>query len=122
MAVVYQEDGAQQVQDLLSGGETILLPFIALMEVHYKVLQDRPEAVDDALAMLRDWQTETVESNEQWREVAALVKSRGKLSVADAWVASLALIHDAVLVHKDPEFDEVPGLQHERLPYRAAAG
>jgi predicted nucleic acid-binding protein len=48
--------------------------------------------------------------------VAAEVKSRGGLSVADAWIASLALLHDAELVHKDPEFDAVEGLRAHRLP------
>jgi predicted nucleic acid-binding protein len=48
--------------------------------------------------------------------VAAEVKSRDGLSVADAWIASSALLHDAELVHKDSEFDAVQGLRSYHLP------
>ena len=56
-----------------------------------------------------------IESNPGWGVLAADVKSRGGLSLADAWIASLALMHDAELVHKDPEFDRVEGLRSFRL-------
>jgi hypothetical protein len=32
-------------------------------------------------------------------------------------MAALAVLEDAELVHKDPEFDAVPGLRAVRLPY-----
>jgi predicted nucleic acid-binding protein len=46
---------------------------------------------------------------------AALIKARGKLSVADAWIAATARLKDAVLVHKDPEFAPVENLEQEFL-------
>jgi predicted nucleic acid-binding protein len=49
-------------------------------------------------------------------ERAAQLKAVGGLSVADAWIAATALLRGARLVHKDPEFDTVQKLQHERLP------
>ena len=56
-----------------------------------------------------------VESDPDWRSAAAGVKSRGRISIADAWVASLALMRDAKLVHKDPEFDAVEELKAPAL-------
>ena len=47
---------------------------------------------------------------------AARIKAGGGLSVADAWIAATALHHQAVLVHKDPEFDRLGHLRLERLP------
>ncbi|MGC2166104.1 MAG: hypothetical protein WA632_08835 [Gallionella sp.] len=38
--------------------------------------------------------------------------------LADAWIAAAALELDATLVHKDPEFENLPGLRKERLPYK----
>ena len=38
---------------------------------------------------------------------AAEIKAGYRLSVADAWIAALAKVHGAVLVHKDPEFEQV---------------
>jgi predicted nucleic acid-binding protein len=40
------------------------------------------------------------------------------MSLGDAWIAATALQCDAVLVHKDPEFEGLPGLVEERLPYK----
>jgi predicted nucleic acid-binding protein len=121
MAVVYREDGAEQVWTIVRGPGPVMIPFLALMEVHYKLLRDRPELLDDTLEMIDEWQAETVESTQAWREVAAVVKSRGKISVADAWVAGLALLMDAELVHKDPEFEAVSDLRVVQLPYKDPA-
>ncbi len=51
-------------------------------------------------------------------ERAASVKATHPLSLADAWIAATALGLDATLVHKDPEFEKLPGLLEERLPYK----
>lgn len=39
------------------------------------------------------------------------------VSVADAWNASLALLLNAALVHKDPEYERISGLRMVKLPY-----
>lgn len=122
LAVLLAEPGYEKATELLApadsdGGQDILLPFMALMEIQYRLLRDLPPG--DALAAVRlveAWPARLVESNPLWRQRAAEVKSRGGLSVADAWIASLALLHDAELVHKDPEFDTVEGLRSYRLP------
>ncbi|MBI2885615.1 MAG: PIN domain-containing protein [Chloroflexi bacterium] len=95
----------------------IAVPFVALMEVEYRLIrlgqsQHRVEAV---LADLQSWPITIYESNETWRRQAAWVKATNRLSLADAWIASLALVLDAELVHKDPEMDPVPGLKALRL-------
>jgi len=48
------------------------------------------------------------------------MKARFRLSVADAWIAGLARQRGAVLVHKDPEFDELGEvLECMVLPYKS---
>jgi len=95
----------------------VLLPFMTIMEVNYVLRRTlSPPEVEHAMAALREWPATIAESSPEWGRVAAEVKSRGGLSVADAWIASLALLHDAELVHKDPEFDAVEGLRSHRLP------
>lgn len=52
-------------------------------------------------------------------EQAAEIKAYHPLSLADAWIAALALNRSAVLVHKDPEFEALSGLIHLLpLPYK----
>jgi predicted nucleic acid-binding protein len=119
MAFLLDEEGADLVRDVVFSLERTYLPFIVKMEVEYKLLQEQPDIVEESIDTLENWPIELVESYYSWGRAAAQVKSRGKISVADSWVASLALLSRAELVHKDPEFDFVPQLQHVRLPYKA---
>jgi predicted nucleic acid-binding protein len=118
------EDGAQEIEEILEackgGGSRAYLPFMSLMEFEYMALRGRGRMpVDEALRILHAWPVEKIESYPEWGRRAALIKSRGRLSMADAWNAALALMLGAELVHKDPEFDEVQGLKHRRLPYES---
>ena len=124
LAMLRSEPGIEEVERLLEQAKeqpdvnSILLPFIALMEVEYQFWREMPERrVNYWTNVALGWPVVLRESTPEWRRAAALVKSRGRISLADSWVTALALLHDAELVHKDPEFDEVPGLKAIRLPY-----
>jgi ribonuclease VapC len=107
---------------VIFGGGSVFVPFITLMEVEYKLIRERVEDIDKHMATFLTWPVNVIESDEHWRRAAARIKARGKISLADSWVASLALINDAELVHKDPEFDAIPELRALRLPYRRRGG
>jgi predicted nucleic acid-binding protein len=116
------EPGFELVQSILHEAEDgevrVLVPFIAMMEVEYQFRRDLEEGeVEYWLGVIMNWPIEVIESTPDWRTRAAAVKTPGKLSVADAWVASLALMQDGDLIHKDPEFEAVSNLRHLRLPY-----
>lgn len=66
------------------------------------------------LALPIEWVHESAALLQQ----AGAIKACHPLSLADAWIAAAALETDAILVHKDPEFEGLPGLLEERLPYR----
>jgi len=90
---------------------------MTIMEVNYVLRRTlSPSEVEHTMAALREWPVIIAESSPEWGRRAAEVKGRGGLSVADAWIASLALLYDAELVHKDPEFDAVEGLRSHHLP------
>ncbi len=126
MCVLFQEDGAETVMEILrrSTGspeqdDAVFVPFIALMETEYWLLRRlSTREAEETLFLVENWPLEVQESNPDWRHVAAKVKARGSLSVADAWIASLAILHQCELVHKDPEFDQVDELAVVRLPYK----
>jgi hypothetical protein len=47
------------------------------------------------------------------------VKTTYRLSFADTWIAATAIFYDAILVHKDPEFEQLKGkLEMLKLPYK----
>lgn len=117
------EEGAQEVEEILGASDNgrfkVYLPFMSIMEFEYQVLRSRGRAATDgALRMIQAWPVESIESYPEWGRKAAWIKSRVRLSVADAWNSSLALMLGAELVHKDPEFDQIQSLKHRRLPYK----
>jgi ribonuclease VapC len=122
MAVILEEDGADEATQVIQQAERVTVPFIALMEVEYRLARIKPEVVQVTLEMIDSWPVEVAESYYNWRRTAAEIKSRGRISLADAWVAALAVLRDAELVHKDPEFDAVDGLKALRLPYDRNSG
>jgi len=122
LAAFRGEPGNEEVNRVLrvaEAGETrVYVPFIALMEVEYQFLREMSEEDTEYwLGVALNWPIRVMESTPEWRHRAALVKAPGKVSLADAWVAALALELDAELVHKDPEFDAVDGLKAVKLPY-----
>jgi predicted nucleic acid-binding protein len=118
MALLWDEEGASDVEDILKSDDTVFVPFVALMEAEYKLLRRDPIGAEDVMGSIRAWPVSIVESSPDWGHEAALVKQDGGLSFADAWVASLALMKKAPLIHKDPEFDRLSVLEHRRLPYK----
>ena len=89
------------------------------MDVFYRVWKSQGEAAGRAAyakcqALPIIWVHESSELLEQ----AARLKAQYPMSLADAWIAACALQCNAVLLHKDPEFEPVLGLQHEPLPYK----
>jgi len=123
MRLLLDEPGAGEVERIVEGDEPVALPFMAVMEVQYVLLRRLPPLhVGRLIATLQAWPVEIVESDPEWGRQAANVKAQGGLSLADAWMAALALQRDARLVHRDPEFDGVPGLRAHRLGPAVARG
>ncbi len=88
------------------------------MEILYRVWKDQDEhqgrlACEQCLALSVDW----IHEDKALLEKAAELKALYRLSLADSWIAACAVLQDAILVHKDPEF-EVLSCEQIRLPYR----
>ena len=110
------EPEAGQVEVVLRQPDDLMIPFMTMMELRYVLLRAYSlSRVDQIIETLRSCGASVVESSPLWGIQAADIKARGGLSLGDAWIASLALMHDAELVHKDPEFDLVEGLRSIRL-------
>jgi predicted nucleic acid-binding protein len=120
LALMEDEPGAERVETVLRQGE-VLLPFPVLLETYYITLQERSEAVaDERYALLRHLSvTELWSMDEPTLLTAARLKARFRISFADALIAAFALRNQAVLVHKDPEFESLAGqVRQEPLPYK----
>lgn len=123
LALRDDEPGAERVANLLEsaaeGGIACHGCFISLMEILYRVWKDEGE--ETGRSAYRDCQRLPIlwlHESAPLLERAAEIKARFPLSLADAWIAAAALELDAILVHKDPEFERAPGLKQECLPYK----
>jgi len=106
------EPGAEQVSDLLYSAERgkvkVLLSFISLMEVLYRVWKDEGKLEGKlAYEQVQSLPLTIMHENPLSLEKAAAVKATERLSLADAWIAATAIMEEATLVHKDPEFESL---------------
>ena len=118
------EEGADLVESYLlkakKGSLTVYLSFATIAEVFSSAIKkegkDRAELY---VASIKSWQVKWVHSSEERCLSAGALKARYKMSFADSFIAATALHLDAVLVHKDPEFDPLKSiLPMESLPYK----
>ena len=121
LTLIEAEPGADRVEQLLRK-HRVLLPFVVLLEIFYLSLQEQGEEVANVrYAMLKA--LDVMFLNEVTELVllrAAQLKAYARISLADAIIAAFAAEHEAVLVHKDPEFETVKDqLRLEALPYKA---
>jgi predicted nucleic acid-binding protein len=124
LALIEDEEGADLVQQILekakSGEVDILVSFMSFMEVMYITLQERDLGeADERVNLMAALPITRVESNSSLGIFAAKLKANYRISVADAWIAALAMERNATLVHKDPEFAQIEGvIQVLKLPYK----
>jgi len=121
LTFIEDEPGSDRVEKVLKDA-AILLPWPVLMEIYYITLQEKGRAeADRRYALIRQLRVEILWAmDEPILLTAARLKAEHHVSLADAMVAAFAIRNNAVLIHKDPEFDALAGLlPMEALPYKA---
>jgi predicted nucleic acid-binding protein len=121
-AFIQNEDGAERVEAALRQ-PTTLIPWPVLLEAHYITLRVEGAAeADRRYALLKELGVTLLwEVDEPLLLTAARLKAEHRLSLADCIIASYATRADAVLLHKDPEYESLDGLlSMEALPYKTS--
>ena len=121
---IEDEEGADIVDNLLieaeNGNITIYVSFISLTEVFYITKKEHGE--QDALERVKLIQSLAIniqESDESLNILAGGIKANYRMSLADAFIAALCQYHQGILVHKDPELEQLAkSMQELRLPYK----
>jgi predicted nucleic acid-binding protein len=122
LSFIEDEAGADCVEEALKR-PTTHVPWPVLLEMHYITLQERGEAeAYRRTALVKQLNVKILwDMDESTLLTAARLKAGHRLSLADAIIAAYALRTDAVLMHKDPEFDALVGLvPMEALPYKSS--
>jgi predicted nucleic acid-binding protein len=118
LALRSEEAGADEVESLLreaENGECLLLAsFITRMELLYLLKREEgEEAARQALRLIDTFSLEWVSCEAEILEAAAQLKAEGGLSVADSWIGATAIVRNATLIHKDPEFNRFPEIRQQ---------
>lgn len=94
-----------------------------MLEAYYITFQEKgqPEA-DRRFALVRQMDVDIpYDMDEATVLTAAGLKARYRVSLADAIIAAFTIRKDAILIHKDPEFEALKGmLKMEALPYKGS--
>lgn len=124
LALIEDEAGADEVQVVLesaiSGEVRVFVSFMSFMEVFYITAQERDlEEAHVRVHLMEALPVTRVESTVPLCIAAARLKADHRMSVADAWIAALALESNAILIHKDPEFEQIENVVAvQKLPYK----
>ena len=119
LTMMDNEEGAELVEDILRTRE-ILLPAMVLFEVYYKSIQYRGiEIAELRYATLKSIRARHIsELTEPILLKGGEFKATYRMSLADAIIGACAFIHNATLVHKDPEFEALIMVNQMKLPYK----
>jgi len=117
------EAGAEEVAKILMQAEAETVKvfgcFMTLMEIFYRVWKDENEVEGKlAYAQCQSLPIEWIHESTELLEQAARLKANYRLSLADAWIAASAVLQEACLIHKDPEFNALDLVKQRPLPYK----
>lgn len=120
LALRDDEPGAERVHRIIDAVRkrraSAYVSFMTRMELLYRIAaSEGDDAAAAALRLLDALPLHWVTCEPQILIESARIKQQGGLSVADAWIAATAVLRQAVLVHKDPEFAALTGLSQEHL-------
>lgn len=98
-----------------------ILPYMVILEVYYISLRESSQADADRRYVLMKqlpvkilWNTD-----EAVLLTAARFKAFRRISIADAVIAAYAKLHNATLLHKDPEYEALADeIKLESLPFK----
>jgi len=124
LALHYGEEGAEIVERLLrnsdKGKVEVLISFMSFMEMYYRIWRDFDEkTAKRSYLELKTLPIIKIDVSENLLLLAGKTKAQNTLSVADSWIIATAIESKAVLVHKDPEFEQVKNIvKLLTLPYK----
>ncbi len=115
------EDGADAVEHLLRSDSLVYVSFMTCMEGRYRIWKSTGRAESEEFSRYLDLlPLKRVDFTETIFEKAIEIKATNSLSVCDSWIIATAIVNDSVLVHKDPEFEQVKKIvKLKPLPYKS---
>ncbi len=116
-----EEPGVELVDEIIGDkNNRLFISFLTLYEIYYVNFRRRSKGVAELLLRSTLQLGFDIVYDNSLNDIisAGAVKGTFRMSAVDAWIASLAIREQAILVHKDPEFELLGDqLQLLNLPY-----
>ncbi len=114
------EEGADIVERIMRSGVLIYVSFMTFMEGRYRLWKNVGKGESDEFSQyLELLPVKRVNINDFIFEKSVEIKATNNLSVCDSWIIATAINTNSVLVHKDPEFEQVKKkIKLKTLPYK----
>jgi predicted nucleic acid-binding protein len=114
------EEGADTVEHILHSGAPVLVSFMTIMEGRYRLWKNAgKETSDEFSKYLSLLPVRQIDMTNTIFENAIEIKATNSLSVCDSWIIATAIATKSILVHKDPEFEQVTKMVLlKTLPYK----
>lgn len=124
LAYIEDEEGATEVEALLQravdGEVSLFISVVSCIEVFYISWQEQgKEVAIERLKLMDDLMVIQEPVDNRLTPVIGEIKATNTLSLADCCIAGLAKVKQAILVHKDPEYEQVESeIQQLKRPYK----
>ena len=124
LAYIENEPGTAEIerllQETLDHQHTLYISVISGIEVFYITYQEQGVTVaKERLQLLEDLPLIQKPVRSDAIECIGAIKATHTMSFADCCIAGLAKEKSAILIHKDPEFEQLEGdLDQLKLPYK----
>jgi predicted nucleic acid-binding protein len=114
------EEGADTIEQILRSDAHVAVSFMSYMEGRYRIWKNiGKEESAEFSQYLNLLPIKRIDITGPIFEKAIEIKATNSLSVCDSWIIATAIVTDSVLVHKDPEFEQIKTLvKLETLPYK----
>lgn len=124
LAYIDEEEGAEEIEGLfklaLEDKAEIFISVISSIEVFYISWQEQgKEFAKERLKLIEDLPLIQESLGREITQFIGKIKATKSMSFADSCIAGLSKLKKAILVHKDPEFDQIENeIKQLKLPYK----
>ncbi len=102
------EEDADTVEKILRSPAALHISFMTRMEAGYRIWKKAGRTISEEFLRYLDLlPLKQVDASDEILMMAMEIKATKKLSNADSWIIATAIATKAILVHKDPEFEQV---------------
>jgi len=116
------EEGADFIEHVLRSNAHVYVSFMSYMESRYRLWKNAgKEESEEFLRYLDLLPVDRINITDPIFEKAVEIKATNSLSVCDSWIIATAIATNSIIVHKDPEFEQVKTIvKLKALPYKSS--